>query len=366
MNNEPLSMTVTQFMQLPHAEQADFLQLLSQALSDQANTALNQQDTQQGGYLKAASRYIERASHELQRASTEAEEPLQDDSMSSQRHQLAQWAADTLRILEQGHYTNPQGHVVSVKESLRRCRDNTRLFKPGGYKQMRLPSVHHDTTIQVKAETTLAAAKQLADSGQFERIAVLNFASAKNPGGGFLSGSQAQEESLARSSALYTSLQRCPDFYEYHRSKSKTLLYSNHIVYSPHCPVFRDDAGTLLEAPYKVDIITSPAPNRGAIARNEARHLAEVSSTLIERSERVLKVAAAHSCDAIVLGAWGCGVFGNDAEEVAAAFARHLQGEGAYRHTFKQVLFAVPDNPKLPRNLQAFERYFGANPVCEH
>lgn len=360
MNDEPLSMTVTQFMQLPHAEQADFLQLLSQALSDQANTALNQQDTQQGGYLKAASRYVERASHELQRASTAAEEPLHDHSMSSHRHQRARLATDTLRILEQGHYTNPQGQHVSITTSLRRCRDNTRLFKPGGYKQMRLPTVHVETVIEVGAETTLAAAQRLADSGQFERIAVLNFASAKNPGGGFLSGSQAQEESLARSSALYTSLQRCPDFYEYHRSKSKTLLYSNHIIYSPHCPVFRNDVGTLLETPYTVDFITSPAPNRGAIARNEAYNLPEVSTTLIQRSERILQVAAAHSCDAIVLGAWGCGVFGNDAEEVAAAFANHLQGEGQYRHTFKQVLFAVPDNPKLQRNLRAFEHYFGA------
>src|SRR4029077_4484905 len=96
--------------------------------------------------------------------------------------------------------------------------------------------------------TTLAAARQLHEQYGPERIALLNFASARNPGGGFLSGSQAQEESLARASGLYASLSRMTDYYGANR-RSKSALYTDHMVYSPLVPVFRDDDDRLLDEP---------------------------------------------------------------------------------------------------------------------
>ncbi|HBR75644.1 MAG TPA: TIGR02452 family protein, partial [Cyanobacteria bacterium UBA11159] len=62
------------------------------------------------------------------------------------------------------------------------------------------------TQFEVRNETTLMGGERIALTQKFKKIGVLNFASAKNPGGGFLRGTQAQEESLARSSALYKSL----------------------------------------------------------------------------------------------------------------------------------------------------------------
>jgi len=90
---------------------------------------------------------------------------------------------------------------------------------------------------------------------------VLNFASATHPGGGFLSGARAQEEYLARSSGLYACIRDNP-MYAFHRSRSDPH-YTNYAVYSPEVPVFRSDDGSLLDEPYTVGIITSPAVNAG-------------------------------------------------------------------------------------------------------
>jgi uncharacterized protein (TIGR02452 family) len=46
---------------------------------------------------------------------------------------------------------------------------------------------------------------------------------------------------------------------------------------------------------------------------------------------------------ALVLGAWGCGVFGNDPAMVARRFGEFLKEGGAYAHAFTDVTFAVLD-----------------------
>ena len=152
----------------------------------------------------------------------------------------------------------------------------------------------------------------------------MNFASAKNPGGGFLNGSQAQEESLARSSAMHASLLRAWEFYERHRVLP-SLLYSDAMTLSPNCPIIRDDDGALLEEPRLATFITSPAPNAGAIANNRPQELPLIPDVLRRRSEFVLALAASQGYKCLVLGAWGCGVFRNDPRVVAAAFAEHLR-----------------------------------------
>jgi uncharacterized protein (TIGR02452 family) len=198
--------------------------------------------------------------------------------------------------------------------------------------------------------TTLAGFARLLDDGP-RPVAVLNFASARNPGGGFLNGSQAQEESLARSSALHASLLRASDFYEQHRA-SPSLLYSDALILSPGCPVFRDDDGALLAEPREVAFITSAAPNAGAAANRRPDELPAIPDVFRRRSEYVLAVAAAHGYTRLVLGAWGCGVFRNDPAVVAAAFAGHLRGAWAGR--FERVVFSVLDTSASLGTFEAF------------
>ena len=263
-------------------------------------------------------------------------------------------AHETVEIVKRGFYDLPDGPRVSLAPAVRACLEATRFFPPHEFKGVRNEALTRPagdpTVIEVHNETTLAGITRLlaADSGP---VAALNFASAKNPGGGFLNGSQAQEESLARSSALYASLLQAPDYYAGHR-RLASCLYTDAMILSPGCPVFRADDGTLLAAPYLATFITSAAPNSSRAAAS--KH--DVSEVFRRRGEYVLALAAAHGYDNLVLGAWGCGVFRNDPALVAATFAEHLYGLWAGR--FRRVAFAVLDTSARQETFEAFREAF--------
>lgn len=271
-------------------------------------------------------------------------------------------AQTTLDAFDRGHYANAAGATVALGPALAACLAETRLYTPEA-----LAAVVHDesgnagdvgATFAVANETTLNGARRLAASGEYARVGVLNFASARHAGGGFLRGARAQEESLARSSALYLSQLRCPDYYAFNRALS-TCLYSDHMIASPVCPVIRDDEGAWLDTPFLVDFITSPAPNAGAILRNEPHNRDRITPTLHERAGKVLALAAHMGCEALVLGAWGCGVFQNDPATVASVFHDHLHPDGgAFAHRFRHILFAVYNRTGDQATYRAFASRF--------
>lgn len=162
----------------------------------------------------------------------------------------------------------------------------------------------------------------------------------------------AQEEDLCRSALLYTCLLEAPDYYAAHRA-SPDLAYSHRVIVSPDVPVIRDDQGALAE-PFPVTFLTSPAPNAGELARRTAT--VDVAPLLTERAERVIAAAVRHEVRALVLGAWGCGVFRNDPVQVAAAFDAALAKWGA---AFDRVVFAVWDRAAVSANRAAFGARFG-------
>lgn len=269
----------------------------------------------------------------------------------------AELARQTLRICEEGHYTTQQGQHVSIRESLTAAVQGTRVYDgvsmDAGEQH---PVKNGRCLIEVTAESALVAIQRL-DAAPGGSVGVLNFASAKNPGGGFLNGAQAQEEALARSSGLYPSLLAAREYYERNR-QCPTCLYLDLLIASPGVPFFRDDEGQLLEQPVLATVITAPAPNAGAVARNEPHRMAEVESVLRHRAELVLRVAALHGITDFVLGAWGCGVFRNDPAIVARAFADLVQPGRPYSMCFDRVIFAIFDAAETGENLAAFRKEF--------
>jgi uncharacterized protein (TIGR02452 family) len=170
-------------------------------------------------------------------------------------------ARDTVVACEAGGYTNRAGERVELAALIADAVDGTRVVDRGAVARVDIPG-DRAGAIEVTDESTVEAILRLAGTAA---VGVLNFASAKNPGGGFLGGAQAQEESLARASALYPCLCACnDDFYARNRHHG-SALYLDLAIISPDVPWFRDDTGAWLPAPVLATVITCPAPNLSAL-----------------------------------------------------------------------------------------------------
>lgn len=267
-------------------------------------------------------------------------------------------AASTLDICASGRYRSPSGDVVIIDDAIAKAVKDTREFAPGDRIEAGL-SVRWQpmtTFFEVTTETTLEAAKRLTDDGS-HRVLALNFASASNPGGGFKNGSIAQEESLAYASALHTCLEGRQMYAAHRARRGPNHLYEDWLIHAPDVPIFRDDKGNLLDEPWSCGIATSPAPNAKAHIE-QARHVTqaqqEIRDALLRRITRLLTLARNLGYQRMVLGAWGCGVFGNDPAIVARCFARVF--EESFRGTFARVTFAIKEEPDHPMVL-TFRRF---------
>jgi len=264
-------------------------------------------------------------------------------------------ARNTLEILDRGNYTCGN-KTIDISEVLSKVSSNTILYQPDDVRNTAIEIKESENiSFEVRNETTLAAIQKLRKQAK-DKIGVLNFASAKNPGGGFLGGAQAQEESLARSSSLYKSLMNGNEMYAYNRSR-RTYLYSDYMIYSGETIVFKNDDMQLLEEPIIVDILTSPAVNLGAIRNNKPSEEEKLEATMLNRTDKVLSTFYLNQCKTLVLGAWGCGVFGNDPVIIAEYFAHFLNPGGKFHKAFKHIRFAVLDT-KDSGAYRAFKEQF--------
>jgi uncharacterized protein (TIGR02452 family) len=273
----------------------------------------------------------------------------------------AEKAQETLQIIEQGYYRVNQ-EVVNIKASIALTDAESILYRPEDFDTLmpviaqKAAAATASTKIEVINTTVLDAAAAMRHLDG--KKGCLNFASAKNPGGGFLGGAVAQEESLAMSSVLYGTLSKHFEMYEYNRARP-TLLYSDHMIWSPDCAVMRDDNGALLAAPYPVSFITSPAVNLGAIMNNRPHERSQTEDVMMRRMDRVLGVFLHHDIRHLLLGAWGCGVFRNDPKDIARYFGSWLLNDGKYSHCFDSITFAVLDKNATGPNITAFREVFG-------
>jgi len=267
---------------------------------------------------------------------------------------LARTAHETLQIVASGSYTAPDScKRVNISELVTHAVASSVHYAADTWRPSEasyLPAIGSRNPIcEVWECSVLVAAEELAREALSEGLpppGVLNFASARNPGGGFTTGAKAQEECIARSSALYPCLSKHFDAFFVPSRRAKAGAYTHNIIYSPRVPVIRSDSGSLLAVPYTADFATAAAPNLGCIHRDlgrvpikQAYRVAE--GLLRERIYRVLDTFLRHGAKDLVLGAWGCGVFGNDPDTVAALFEEELRGRfcGCFRH----VVFAVLD-----------------------
>ncbi len=192
---------------------------------------------------------------------------------------------------------------------------------------------------------------------QYENPLVMNFANAHNPGGGFRLGANAQEEALCRCSTLYASItsKKAGEMYKFNNTHA-SKVESDYMLISPNVAVFRDERYNLLETPVVMGVVTVPAPNRYGAALLASNKLIE--DTFVRRIRIMLSAAAEYGYKTLVLGAWGCGAFGNKPEDVAEYFKRVIITEG-YGHCFEDICFAIygrEDGHNITEFRKAFEK----------
>lgn len=218
----------------------------------------------------------------------------------------------------------------------------------------------------ISGKRSFEAASFYARAGK--KVCVLNFASSVSPGGGVTYGSQAQEESLCRVSSLYPALsdESAKPFYTRHWEmiRGGTMKRENRddCIYTPGVVVLREDAGDEALMPealrYTVDVITCAAPDLRA-ASDGSRYAPtqdELLELLTRRWRRILAVAASKGAEVLILGAFGCGVFANPPQLVAAAFE---QASKEISRCFETIEFAVYSRRENGPNFLAFAALSG-------
>lgn len=267
-------------------------------------------------------------------------------------------AQETLRIQQQGCYEY-EGRRVDFAAAQKYSEDNSRLITPEQgaalVQECHIPQQSlQGAAYAVVNEATVKAIADYAAVGK-EQVGVLNFASAKNPGGGFLNGAMAQEESLAASSGLYRTQVRNEGYYAANRAY-RSMMYTDHAIYSPDVVFFRDERFQLLERPITASVLTLPAVNYGQVLlKGEDRQRAE--QLMKDRMRLALAIFTHQGDKNIVLGAYGCGVFRNDPVKVAGWWRELLDDEG-FGALFSEVRFAVLDTSKDGKCISAFQHVF--------
>lgn len=234
--------------------------------------------------------------------------------------------------------------LIDINKELTECIRNTTVYLSNDFKELEVVNnkgryIVNDNIINLG---TIDCVLKLRSDGIKGNIIALNFASATTPGGGYLAGSTAQEESLCRASMLYPTLTKNRDYYKYHRL-NYTPIYSDNMIYSPNVPIIRDDKGDLLDKIEVASFITAPAVNKrvAKLSLYQDKHINKIMNI---RIYKLISLALEYNPEAIVLGAFGCGVFGNDKNEILKIFEDVINKYVQFNDI--KIVFAIRDNIK--------------------
>lgn len=277
--------------------------------------------------------------------------------INMQKSDYRQIAKETLTAIKKGFYYGPNGE---------RCKlPNLDFTKVEVFSPEQLQSIEDDDDefFESAFYGSGGAEFYLVDADSYEvakgmgRVLVMNFANAHTPGGGFLNGARAQEESLCRCSTLYASISsdKAKEMYDYNNSR-KDPLDSNYMLLSENVAVFRDFTCKPLpeDEIYTVSVVTVPAPNKNGRASGVSQR--ELDRCMRDRIEKMLWMAARRGYRTLILGAWGCGAFGHDTKTVAQYFYDAFFEGVKFTEFFDTVCFAILHDDK---KIQAFQEVFG-------
>lgn len=222
---------------------------------------------------------------------------------------------------------------------IKKCIENSVIYGGPDKKPENNPNIGKPEFIFDNIDSVAAAFKY-----KNGRTAVLNFASYKNPGGKFIEGSSAQEEALCHSSFLYNVLREMKGYYTYNNEHKNKALYTNRGIFSPDVSF---ECGSEF---FTACVITVPAPNKKAAQMYCDVTEEENNAHLHARIEFIRRIAEEQKIDTLILGAFGCGVFGQNPDTVAEAIKEIFKTS-----TISKIILAVPGTGNNP---ETFKRVF--------
>lgn len=232
----------------------------------------------------------------------------------------------------------------NFQEDTKKCQDLTTIFETNINRDVNPDRLNKNGTVGFIGEDSVSAMK-IVENDLIRRgysnnkLAMLNFASFKVPGGAFLKGASAQEDILCHYSNLWDVLSSKYDsFYAPNQNKLHGGLYEDRLIYSPN--VLFIDRYEDMDCKIYCDVITCAAPNNSVAIKYQKVSEKQVYQAMKSRIDALLYSAYANNVDSLILGAFGCGVFKNDPEIVASLFADALNNK--YRNAFHDVIFAIP------------------------
>lgn len=275
-----------------------------------------------------------------------------------------------------------EDNVIVFQDTEKQCKTNEKLAQAVKHSAKNQALICENDEVSTAAEQrynkpakVIVSKKrtyQAASAYKGKKTAVLNFASATNPGGGVVHGSNAQEECLCRCSTLYFDLntkEMWDGFYTPHRNEGNPI-HNDDCIYTPDVVVFKTDTDRPQLMPedewYNVNVITCAAPNlreKPANRMNPGDGIGKVKISDREllavhekRLRRILDIAVANGDEVVILGAFGCGAFLNSPLVVATAM-RNVVLE--YRNQFETIEFAVYCSPRDDSNFKIFDGVLG-------
>lgn len=279
---------------------------------------------------------------------------------------------NTLGIFERGFYEIGDKRIpvqLSKEEQTK-----IQVFLPEELEKIRasedkMPQFHEAQKIEFKCfnKDSFTVAREMKE----KKVLVLNLANPVHPGGGVRRGAKAQEEDLCRKSSLLCSLEseEAGKYYAYNKAKH-SYMATDALMITPQVEVIRDEQGRLLPESAIVSVLTCAAPMLSHGGREDLpADEAEYVDLLYHRIEGILLAAAYAGYENIVLGAFGCGAFGNDARLVSDLFYKAItemeMGGGTAENYFKKIHFAVLCRHHAMYNFNEFNRNFGEKPSSD-
>lgn len=248
---------------------------------------------------------------------------------------LVKVVGENFQISKNGYFINNKGNKVDVSKFIKQMIQNSEIVTDVKITCNDFNESYfiNDNIYNMGTIDTIITLRNADYKGN---IIALDFANGYTPGGGYISGSIAQEESICRSSLLFDNLYLKKEFYNINKKLNKPI-HTDTMIYSPNVPIIRNDNLEILNECKFASFLSCPAVN-ARLARKMGYTEDMIFKIMENRIKKILSFMITKNPEVIVLGNYGCGVFENNKLMIYDIFEKYIS---KYIPSTIKVVFSV-------------------------